>query len=206
MQYAPEVGEIQKFLRSRRSVRYFLSQPVPQDLIEEILETATWAPSAHNRQPWRFVVLTEMEAKTHLGDQMGADFRRDLIEDGCSLEEVDHLVARSRNRILEAPVVILLCLDLLEGDIYPDQIRNEAEYIMGVQSVALAGGTLLLSAHAEGLGGVWVCAPLFAPESVREALSLPVNWKPQGMLLLGYPASIPEPRERKPIREVTLFR
>ncbi len=206
MEYAPEIGEIQKFLRSRRSVRHFLSQPIPQALIEEILETATWAPSAHNRQPWRFVVLTTIEAKTHLAEQMGADFRQDLIRDDFSVEEVDHLVARSRNRILETPVVIVLCLDATQGDIYPDKARNEAEYIMGVQSVALAGGTLLLAAHSEGLGGVWVCAPLFAPETVCRTLSLPENWKPQGMLLLGYPATVPESRARKPIAEVTLFK
>lgn len=206
MEYTPEIGEIQKFLRSRRSIRHFLSQPIPQELIEEILETATWAPSAHNRQPWRFVVLTTIEAKIRLADQMGAAFREDLINDGHSFDEVNQLVARSRDRILEAPVVILLCLDVTEGDTYPDRIRNEAEHIMGVQSVALAGGTILLAAHSEGLGGVWVCAPLFAPATVCGALSLPKNWQPQGMLLIGYPARVPEPRGRKPVNEVAIFK
>ena len=76
---------------------------------------------------------------------------------------------------------------------------------MGVQSVALAGGTLLLAAHAEGLGGVWVCAPLFTPDTVRASLDLPSDWVPQGMILLGYPEKVPEPRPRRPVSEVTRF-
>jgi nitroreductase len=76
---------------------------------------------------------------------------------------------------------------------------------MGVQSVALACGQLLLAAHAEGLGGVWVCAPLFAQESAQASLNLPATWDPQGLLLLGFPSRIPPPRDRFPVGEVTRF-
>jgi nitroreductase len=89
------------------------------------------------------------------------------------------------------------------GDNYPDARRQQAEYLMSVQSVAMAGQNLLLAAHAEGLGGVWVCAPLFAQEAVRQALNLPGEWHPQGMLLLGYPAVVPKTRPRRPVSEVT---
>jgi coenzyme F420-0:L-glutamate ligase/coenzyme F420-1:gamma-L-glutamate ligase len=200
----PSTGLLE-FLRSRRSVRRFLPQPVDAQLLERLLETATWAPSAHNRQPWRFAVLTTAVAKTLLAREMAADFRRDLLSDGLSSEEADRLVARSRNRIMESPVVVLLCLDPTVGDTYPDPGRQQAEYIMGVQGVAMSGSTLLLAAHAEGLGGVWVCSPLFAKETVRKALDLPDSWEPQGMLLLGYPAVVPEPRSRRPLEEVTRY-
>jgi len=192
-------------IRSRRSVRRFLPDPVPQPVIERLLETGAFAPSAHNRQPWRFAVLTTPEAKTRLADAMGADFRRDLLADGLSPTEVETQVARSHARICEAPVVILLCLSMAEMDTYPDEIRQRAEYLMATQSVALAGGTILLAAHAEGLGGVWVCAALFAPDTVRRALALPPDWEAQGMLLVGYPAKVPEARARKPIEEITMF-
>lgn len=194
-----------EFLRSRRSVRRFLPKSIDSRLLERILETATWSPSAHNRQPWRFVVLTSVKAKTLLAEKMAVDFRRDLLSDGLSSQEADRLVARSRSRIMQAPVVVLLCLDTTVGDTYPDPERQQAEYIMGVQGVALYAGTLLLAAHAEGLGGVWVCSPLFAKETVRKALDLPDSWEPQGMLLLGYPAVIPEPRPRRPLEEVTRY-
>lgn len=195
----------QEFLRSRRSVRRFLSQSVDPEILNHILKTATRAPSAHNRQPWRFLVLTTGRSKITLAEEMGSDFRRDLLNDGVDPDVVEKLVSRSRNRILEAPVVIILCLDIDAGDSYPDPARQQAELIMGVQGVAMAGGTMLLAAHAEGLGGVWVCAPLFAQETVQRAFDLPENWHPQGMLLLGYPAEIPEPRERKPLEEVTFY-
>jgi coenzyme F420-0:L-glutamate ligase/coenzyme F420-1:gamma-L-glutamate ligase len=99
----------------------------------------------------------------------------------------------------------MLCLDTQVGDDYPDERRRQAEYLMGVQSVAMAGENLLLAAHDEGLGGVWVCAPLFAQESVRKALELPIEWQPQGLLLLGYPAKVPQMRPHRPIAEITRF-
>ena len=197
--------EYQAFLRSRRSVRRFLSQPVPADVVQRILETAVWAPSAHNRQPWRFVVLATPGARGRLADEMGEAFRGDLLADHLPPDQVQAQVERSRRRILEAPVAILLCLDLTALDRYPDERRQRAEHLMAVQSVAMAGLNLLLAAHAEGLGGVWMCAPLFAPHVVSQALRLPETWQPQGLVLLGYPAVVPSERPRKPVEGVTIY-
>jgi F420 biosynthesis protein FbiB-like protein len=200
-----QISELQSFLRSRRSIRRFKPDPVPREIIERILDTATWAPSSHNRQPWRFAVLMTRESKARLANWMGAEFERDLSADGLDPEVVEKTVARSRERITEAPLAILACLDPTHGDDYPDSRRQEAEYLMGVQSVALACGQLLLAAHAEGLGGVWVCAPLFAPQAVQASLELPLSWEPQSLLLLGYPDRIPQPRPRFPVGEVSRF-
>ena len=196
---------VQQLIRTRRSVRYFSPTPIPPEILERTLETATWAPSAHNRQPWRFVVLKTAQARRLLAEGMGAAFRQDLLADGRSPEEVEASVDRSRQRILSAPEAILLCLDTRPGDVYPDPARQQAEYLMGVQSVALAGGTLLLAAHAEGLGGVWVCAPLFARGAARQALELPAEWEPQGLILLGYPEKYPDIRPRLPLATVTRY-
>jgi F420 biosynthesis protein FbiB-like protein len=193
------------FLRGRRSVRKFRPGAVPEEVLARMLEAATWAPSAHNRQPWRFAVLSSQQARVRLADAMGADFRRDSLVDELPALEAEARVARSRARMLEAPIVVLLCLDISCGDSYPDPVRQAAEYRMGVQGVALAGGYLLLAAHAEGLGGVWTCAPLFAQDAARQALDLPAEWQPQALLLLGYPAEIPPPRPRRPIDEIALF-
>jgi coenzyme F420-0:L-glutamate ligase/coenzyme F420-1:gamma-L-glutamate ligase len=193
------------WLRSRRSVRRFQPQPVPEEAVQRILETATWAPSAHHRQPWRFAVLSSLESRSRLAQALGEAFRRDLHADGLSPAEVDAQVGRSRQRIQEAPLAILLCLDLLIGDTYPDAVRQQSEHWMGVQSVALAGGHLLLAAWAEGLGSVWMCAPLFAPAIASQALDLPPEWQPQALILLGYPARIPDPPLRRPLAEVTKY-
>jgi F420 biosynthesis protein FbiB-like protein len=197
--------EAERFLRSRRSIRQFVPRQVPEEVVARILETATWAPSAHNRQPWRFVVLQNKEIRRRLIAQMEVKFRQDLQSDGVDPERIEAQVTRSRHRLLGAPVVILLCQDTSLGDGYPDAARQQAEYIMGVQSVALAGGQLLLAAHAEGLGGVWVCAPLFAQEIARQVLSLPQVWEPQAFILLGYPAEEPPLRPRLGLKDVARF-
>lgn len=193
------------WLRARRSVRRFKPQPVSEELLRTLLETATWAPSAHNRQPWRFAAATRPAARAKLAHAMAKDFRRDLLDDGLPLHEVEAQTARSIQRITNAPAAVLLCLDVEQGDRYPDPRRQQAERLMGVQSVALAGAYLLLAAHAAGLAGVWMCAPLFAQGSVQMALNLPQAWEPQALVLLGYPAAVPAARPRRPIDEVTLI-
>jgi F420 biosynthesis protein FbiB-like protein len=192
-------------LKGRRSVRRFLSSPVPSDALQRMLEAATWAPSSHNCQPWRFAVLTNPEIKAALADAMADELRHDLLADGLPPEEIEAQAFRSRRRIIEAPAAILFCLDVTQGDQFPDEARRQAETLMGVQSVAMAGQNLMLAAHAEGLGGVWVCAPLFAPRAVRRALDLPGEWQPQGLLLVGYPAQVPSSRPRRTVAEITRY-
>ena len=198
--------ELHTFLRSRRSIRRFRPDPVPAVVIRRILETATCVPSAHNDQPWRFAVLTTTETKNHLIEAMAADFRRDLEKDGLPEADIAARLERSHRRIHEAPVVVILCMDAIGMNSYPDPKRQQAEMTMAVQSTALAGLQLLLAAHAEELGGVWTCGPLFAPEAVRTALDLPVTWQPQAMLFIGYPAESPSIPEHKPLEQVALFR
>lgn len=175
------------------------------NILERLLETATCAPSAHNRQPWRFVILDSATIRQQLTEAMSADFRQNLLNDGLPLEDIEARLARSRQHILGAPCAILLCLDTKLADEYPDEQRQQAEFLMGVQGVAMAGVTLLFAAHTLGLGGVWLCAPLFAPETVRHCLNLSETWLPQGLILLGYPAENPEPCPRQPVREVSLY-
>src|SRR5512138_3577939 len=99
--------DLHSFLRSRRSIRRFTPQPVPDEAVERILATAVCAPSAHNRQPWRFCVLKSAEAKSRLADAMAADFRRDLERDNLAAAEVAARVESSRSRITSAPLVIV---------------------------------------------------------------------------------------------------
>jgi nitroreductase len=77
---------------------------------------------------------------------------------------------------------------------------------MAVQSVAMAVQNLLLAAHAEGLGACWMCAPLFCPDTVREAMGLPEDWEAQAVITLGYPASAGKSPVRRPLSEVVLTR
>jgi F420 biosynthesis protein FbiB-like protein len=186
-------------------VRRFKPDPVPDSVINGILTTATFAPSAHNRQPWRFCVLKESSFKSKLADAMALEFKRDLEKDGLPPEKIQAQIKRSKERMTSAPVVILICLDMIEMDVYLDTKRKKAEYIMAVQSTANAGMQLLLAAHAEGLGGVWVCSPLFVQEIVQNVLNLPASWEPQGMFYLGQPEMVPDVRERKSLDGISIF-
>jgi F420 biosynthesis protein FbiB-like protein len=128
---------------------------------------------------------------------MTEDFERDLLRDGVAPEKIRAQINRSKDRLTSAPVVILLCLDMSEMDSYPDVKRREAERTMAMQSVAASGLQLLLAAHAEGLGGVWVCSPLFTQETIRKTLQLPETWEPQGMFYVGYADVLPKNKEIK---------
>jgi len=197
--------DLHAFLRTRRSIRRFKPDPIPDSVIENILTTATFAPSAHNRQPWRFCVITNLSVKQKLADAMAIEFERDLAQDQIPQAEIQKRTTRSRERIISAPVVIVLNVDMTDMDIYPDEKRNKADYLMAAQSVANAGIQMLLAAHAEGLGGVWVCSPLFVQETIRSVLDLPKTWEPQAMFFLGYAQDVPEIRERKPFQEIAYF-
>lgn len=194
--------DLHAFLRSRRSIRRFKADLVPAAAIERIITTATFAPSAHHRQPWRFAVLTDSSAKTRLADRMAEDFSAELQRDGLNKEDIDFQVHRSRAKIVAAPAIVVVSLDMTDMDSYADARREGIEHLMAVQSVANATMQLQLAAHAEGLASVWVCSPLFAQEAVRIALDLPAPWQPQAMLFLGYAALTPEPRPRKPLSEI----
>lgn len=149
--------------------------------------------------------MTDLSVKTKLADAMAEDFERDLRRDGVSPEKIQAQIERSKERIISAPVTILLCLDMSEMDSYPDEKRQQAEQIMAMQSVAAAGLQLLLAAHAEGLGGVWVCSPLFAQETIQKLLSLSKPWEPQGMFFIGYTDEHREARERKDVKSISIF-
>ena len=171
--------DIEQLIRTRRSIRRYEKTAVPQSLIENMLETAMWAPSAHNRQPWRFVVVQEWETKDKLARAMGAKLRADLTADHAPIALIEKDVNRSYDRITKAPLLILLCLSMEYMDSYPDELRQRNEWVMAVQSTAMAAQNLLLAAHAVGLGGCWMCAPLFCPELVVETLELPNHWQPR---------------------------
>jgi F420 biosynthesis protein FbiB-like protein len=175
---------------------------VPQDLIAELIAAATRAPSAHNRQPWRFHVVRDTEGKAVLAKAMGDRLRADRTRDGDDAQAIAQDVARSSGRINGAGALIAVSLTLEEMDTYPDVRRNEAEYIMAVQSTAMAAQIALLKAQTAGLGACWVCAPLFCPDTVRAALALPASWQPQGLILLGWPAEPGRDRPRKPLSEI----
>lgn len=194
-------------IRARQMIRRYTDQPVSEETISLLIEAATRAPSPHNRQPWRFVVVRG-DARARLAQAMGSRLREDLTRDGMPPELIEKDAARAYQRISAAPALILACLSMADMDVYPDARRNQAEHWMAGQAVAAAIQNMLLAATELGLGACWMCAPLFCPGVVIETLNLPEDWQPQALITLGWPAP-GEParrRERHPWERMTLWR
>jgi coenzyme F420-0:L-glutamate ligase/coenzyme F420-1:gamma-L-glutamate ligase len=184
--------------RGRRSVRAFQDRPVPRATLEELIEAARWAPSPHGAQPWRFVVLTRPATKRALAEAMGDEWRRTLAMDGENEEIVARRLRLSRERIAQAPALILACLYLADLDRYPDSDRQRAEEVMAIQSLGAAIQNMLLAAYALGLDTGWMCAPLFAQRTVRAALELDAGLIPHALIPVGYKAAEPRRRPHRP--------
>jgi coenzyme F420-0:L-glutamate ligase/coenzyme F420-1:gamma-L-glutamate ligase len=194
-------------LLGRRSVRRYLDKEVPEEVVQRVLEAARWAPSPHGRQPWRFAVVTREETKARLAEAMGEEWRSNLQMDGQSAEVVEKRLEGSRRRLLDVPVLVLLCLYLEDLDAYPDAVRQQNETTMAVQSLGAAAQNALLAAYSMGLDTSWMCAPLFCPEKVAVALDLNPKLVPHALLTLGYAeADPPKRRTRRPSDELVVYR
>jgi PPOX class probable F420-dependent enzyme len=194
-------------LLGRRSVRRYLDKEVPEEVVQRVLEAARWAPSPHGGQPWRFAVVTREETKARLAEAMGEEWRSNLQMDGQSAKVVKKRLEGSRRRLLDVPVLVLLCLYLEDLDAYPDAVRQQNETTMAVQSLGAAAQNALLAAYSLGLDTSWMCAPLFCPEKVAVALDLNPKLVPHALLTLGYAeADPPKRRTRRPSDELIVYR
>lgn len=196
--------DLQAIIKGRRSVRRYQDRPVPRELVMEVLEAARWAPSPHGRQPWRFAVLTRDAPKQRLAEAMGDEWRRQLAFDGQDAATIELRRRKSHERIVRAPVVIISCLYLADVDVYPDAERNAAEATMAVQSLGCAVQNMLLMAYSLGLDSGWMCAPLFCPTVVVDALGLDPRLTPHALITLGYAAADPLRRPRLPLDELVV--
>jgi len=190
----PEPGyfEVACNQRAHRALR---PDPIPEAMIEKILEAGTHAPSARNLQPWRFIVVQDAEIRRQIAEGTRAaweGFARDTTEDRTevSFKDVD---AWAMGGLGDAPVIIVLCGDT---QVLPlDQMGS---------SIYLAAQNILLAAAALGLGSLMSSLPIFAPDgSFAKTLELPDHIVPLATLPIGYPArKLGRPR-RKPVQEIT---
>jgi coenzyme F420-0:L-glutamate ligase/coenzyme F420-1:gamma-L-glutamate ligase len=193
---------ILNLFKNRRSIRAYSSKEVTRDALFRILEASTWAPSAHNAQPWRFIVISGSALKQKLAEAMASAWYVDMSHNRVPEEKMSTLLSSSVERFTNAPIIIIVCLTRENLDSYPDKRRQEIEHTMALQSVAAAIENMLLAAHAEGLGACWFCAPLFCQNTVRKILEIPDFVEPQALITLGYSTERPAPPIRKAIEEI----
>lgn len=193
-------------LSRRRTVRAYEDRAVPAGVVKDLLRAAILAPSAHHAQPWRFAVVQAPEARAALARAMAGAWERDMEADGVPAGVRAARTGASTRSLAKTPVLVVASVSMEDMDRYQDPRRREAERIMATQSLAAAIQNLLLMATAMGLGACWQCAPLFCPGEVRRALDLPADWEPQALIAVGYPATLPRPRRRRPMESVVLWR
>ncbi|MFZ4585540.1 MAG: nitroreductase family protein [Acidimicrobiia bacterium] len=175
------------FIEARRSIRSFTDDAVTATDLDAIVTAACLAPAPHHSRPWRFVTVATATSKRELAHGMGEQWRRDLHGDGVPADRIDELVGQSHAKIESAPALVLGCLTWDGLDRYPDERRQRAEFGMALLSLGAAVENLMLAAADRGLATCWVAAPIFCPETARDALALPREWLPHAMVMVGRP-------------------
>ncbi len=194
-------------IEKRRSIRRYKPDPIPEEHIRELLDSARLAPSGCNAQPWRFKIVKEAAMKARLAE-----------------------AAYNQGFIADAPVVIVCCADIqgyidgtvsglqdlgkvgalkdgmvtvLQGraDNLKTMGRSELVPIVAV-NVAIAIEHIVLRALDFGLGSCWI--RLFYEQKVKDLFEWPDNIYVVALLPIGYPAEVPKARKRLALKEILI--
>ena len=163
-----------ELMKSRRSIRKYLQEPIEFEKLGKILEAGACAPSAGNLQNWKFVVVTQKELREKLADAAFQQFW-----------------------MTTAPVFIVLCAEIEKTKKFYG-IRGERLY--SIQNCAAAAMNMINVAWSEGIGSCWVSA--FDEEMVKRALQIPDEVRPQAIVTFGYPDEKPPVPPKKDIETV----
>ncbi len=195
----------------RRTVRKFQPDKVPRELIERLLSAAIQAPSASNKQPWRFFVIESTEKRNELHDAVESTVEsiREVIPPDFrdSFENYGNYFVR----FVDAPCVIAVAfsnlvtlshmIDNNRTTLAPLEIEKMEMY-SGLISASLAIQNLLLCADSLGLGASCMTGPLVARTQLKAILEIPESWDLAALLCVGYPAENPASQTRKNLNHV----
>lgn len=193
------MSEVLDAIRQRRSVRKYQPCPVAREIVLEVLSAAGWAPSAHNSQTWRFIVLADASVKDELAHTMVDAWTAELAKDEANVSA--DMRQERLERFANAPVLILACSTMDGMRQFPDEKRQTFERDLAMQSLGAALQNLLLVTHIRGLGACWFCAPSFCKETVRKVLKIPETVDPEAFIIIGYPAETPKIPKKKLLSE-----
>lgn len=202
---------LMELLAARRSVRKFAPEPVSDELLARLVEAATLAPSASNKQPWRFVVVTSRATIDAMAEAVSAAVERIARAVPPESEPSFRAYGDYFTRFSAAPAVIVpicrgpaILSHLTSGALDQDDRGRIAtmESQSAVVSTSLALQNLLLMAHALGLGASGMTGPLVADDRLRALLDVPGSWTIVALVAVGHPDEVPSPKDRKPAEKV----
>ncbi len=193
-------------IRNRRSIRKYKTDPLAEKDLDQIIEAARLAPSGTNRQPWRFVLLTDDNEKQKVA---GAVVQPFVLEAPavfvCCLDRKAYTKGMVEKRMKEL-VQMNVISEEAAGYIYKRKMPDEVDDVVipagAYVDLGIAVEHMALTAESLGLGSCWV--RLFNPQQVHEALGLPEQIEVVALLPVGYPAESPSPRPRLSREEIMI--
>ncbi|KIL39084.1 nitroreductase [Gordoniibacillus kamchatkensis] len=177
-------------IRTRRSVGKVKPDPVERELIEQMLESAIWAPNHYHTEPWRFFVMTG-EGRRVLA-RIYADIAAERAE-GLDAEQLAQLRSKEEQKAFRAPVIIAVAVS-------PAPDKPEVEEAAAVNA---AIQNMLLTAHALGLGAIWRTGEAAYRELAKQAFGLRPEDRIAGFVFAGYPDMAIKPGKRTPFEQKT---
>ncbi len=197
----PEEIGLFEAMYTQRAIRYLKPDPVPDDIIEKLIEAASKAPSGGNRQPWRFLVIRDADAKQKLGDfyyqaWLAAYGPSESPTGGLQRHVRDSATYLAEN-MKDVPVLIMACV---EHDGSPGTMGRGSSIYPAIQN-------LLLAARGLGLGSVITSLHKRYESEVKELLGIPENVETAALLPIGYPQDGVEygSTRRQPVNEITFW-
>lgn len=176
--------DVLEAIHKRRSIRSFTDQPVADELLNQILEAGTWAPSAGNMQAWEFVIVKDPTARRKLVDTTDAG---NTARGGIYTQEW----------IMKAPVVVVVCCDVKR---MTGRYGHKGRTLMTIMDCMLCVENMVLAATHFGLGTC--CVVGFDPVKLKELLPIPKEISPLLLVPMGYPAQEPSAPNRLPLKDV----
>jgi nitroreductase len=175
-------------IKTRRSVRKFSDKPVEPEKLQAILEAVQAAPSWANMQCWRFVVVEDRAVREKISELSYVE---------AFFATRGYKTNPAQKALAEAPLVVVACANTLQsGDLGGQQ------YYMA--DLGIAAENLMLAAHAQGLGSVFV--GVFDEEQIGELLDIPVDTRIVGLFPIGYPLEAAKAgTPRKPLGEIVFY-
>jgi nitroreductase len=199
-----DIGLFEAIYSQQQFTRY-RPDPVPKEAIDKIIEAATKAPNGGNKQPWEFIVITDRDLITKVG-QIYRDAWLGAL--GATPPPNESPVYRSARYLAhhmpDVPAMILACVDHTRGST-PYTLGESIVRGRYASSIWLAVQNLFLAARALGLGTRLTTAHLRREEEIKALLSIPEHVETVALIPLGYPQGNFGSTSRLPAREVTSY-
>ncbi len=198
--------DCREVIESRRSIRKFKTDPVPVEHLERIIEAARLAPSGTNRQPWRFVLLTDEEDRQKIAPTVVQPFVCEApAVFVCCMDRTSFtrkMVEDRMHELVQAEVISEDVAGFIYGRSMPEKVDEVVIPASGYLDMGIAIQNMALQATALGLGSCWV--RLFNPRQLHETLRLPERIEAVVLLPVGYPDQAPPPRPRLSREEIII--